>query len=238
MRVLELWRYPVKSMGGERVESAEVRQTGLVGDRGWGLVDNETGKVLTARREPRLLFAQARLRAEEEVEITLPDGRCGASSDALSDWLGHDVTLTRAGSVGGIYENPVDVESESDWRSWQGPPDAWHDAARVSIVSTGSIGTWDVRRFRPNILIDGDGEEGLVGHLVGLGSALLTVTQRLGRCVMVTRAQPGIDRDKQVLRTIHDKTDNCLAIGAVAARVGVISVGDPLQDMGPAPDGH
>ena len=57
MRVLELWRYPIKSIGGERLDVAEVAEFGIVGDRGWGLVDEETGNVLTARRAPTLLMA-------------------------------------------------------------------------------------------------------------------------------------------------------------------------------------
>ena len=50
-RVLELWRYPVKSMQGERLTETSIGVTGVIGDRGWALVDNETGLALTARRQ-------------------------------------------------------------------------------------------------------------------------------------------------------------------------------------------
>src|SRR5205085_9894970 len=60
MRVVGLWRFPVKSMGGEPLERAEVGELGITGDRQWGVLAVETGKVLTARREPKLLFASAR----------------------------------------------------------------------------------------------------------------------------------------------------------------------------------
>ena len=61
VRIVEIWRYPIKSVGGERLGSADVGATGIADDRGWGLVDDLTGNVLTARREPRLLFGSARM---------------------------------------------------------------------------------------------------------------------------------------------------------------------------------
>ena len=57
LTVREIWRFPVKSMGGERVEQVTVSDTGIIGDRAWGVRDEATGMVLTARREPRLLMA-------------------------------------------------------------------------------------------------------------------------------------------------------------------------------------
>ena len=61
MQVTQLWRYPVKSIGGEQLESASIDELGIVGDRGWGVFDVATGTVLTARRSPQLLFASARI---------------------------------------------------------------------------------------------------------------------------------------------------------------------------------
>src|SRR6266540_4499947 len=103
MRVSALFRYPVKSMQGERLHSAAVGKHGIHGDRQWGLVDLETGLVLTGRRQPELLLASARLleppvddaELEPEVEIVLPDGTVAADDDALSAWLGHPVALRR-----------------------------------------------------------------------------------------------------------------------------------------------
>ncbi|MCU1359554.1 MAG: domain protein beta barrel domain protein, partial [Ilumatobacteraceae bacterium] len=73
MIVHEIWRYPVKSIGGERLTTAHVSQYGISGDRGWGIVDRTTGMVLTARRSPLLLFASARVDADGQVQIVLPD---------------------------------------------------------------------------------------------------------------------------------------------------------------------
>jgi hypothetical protein len=231
MKVVELWRYPVKSVGGESLHSAAVGEYGIDGDRRWGVFDVETGTVLTARRTPELLLASA-LVVEGEVRIVLPDGREVGTADGrvLSDWLDHRVELQAAGDEGGIYENPMNVEEESDWIQWQGPGGAWHDSprTRVSLVSTGTIGDWDRRRFRANVIVDGAGEDGFVGGNVAIGTTVLDVTKRVDRCVMVTRPQPGIERDLDVLRTINRERDSCLAIGCLVDRGGTVAVGDEV----------
>ena len=56
MRVAEIWRYPVKSLQGERLESAQVTTGGVEGDRAYAIYDLDTGLGLTARRVPELLF--------------------------------------------------------------------------------------------------------------------------------------------------------------------------------------
>jgi uncharacterized protein YcbX len=234
MRVAELWRYPVKSLQGERLESADVSPDGLEGDRRFAIYDVETQFGLTARRVPELLFASARLLDDGGVEITLPDGSVAAGDDALSAWIGRPVTLRSAGAdVARRYENPVDFEREatSEWEPFQGAGGAFHDSsrARVSLVSTGTIGAWDRRRFRSNVLLAGEGEDALVGSAVTLGGAVLDVTMRMERCVMTTRPQPGgIDRDLDVLRTIARERDACLAVGALVKRAGTVRVGDEL----------
>lgn len=73
-RVVELWRYPVKSLQGERLAAVNVEADGLEGDRRWGIRDEATGRVLTGRREPRLLEAAARLGEANEPLIVLPGG--------------------------------------------------------------------------------------------------------------------------------------------------------------------
>lgn len=229
LTVRELWRYPVKSMRGERLESSEVTDLGLPGDRAFGVVDVESGTVLTARREPALLFLSASWH-DGDLEVRGEDGEDLTADAALSARLGRPVRLVAAGAEGGIYEDPGDAEDESEWGSWQGPGGAWHDSGRtrLSLVSTGTLTDWAFERFRSNVLLDGAGEDALVGRRVRVGSCLLEVTGRIGRCVMVTRAQPGIDVDRDVLRTIHRERDGELAIGAVIAEPGQVRVGDPL----------
>jgi hypothetical protein len=233
VRVIELWRYPVKSLQGERLATAELTRHGLAGDRGWALFDLGTGFGLTARRHPALLHAAARMRADGGVDVTLPDGSVAADDDALSAWLDRPVALRGAAEAGGTrrYENPGDTETEAagSWRAFEGSPQAFHDSVAVTLVSTATVGDRPVRRFRPNVVLAGTGEDALVGSVVGLGTGAVALTTRVQRCVMVTRAQPGgIAVDRDVLRRIHRERDGVLAVGGPVVRAGTVRVGDEL----------
>lgn len=238
MQVTQLWRFPVKSMGGESLTSASLSGLGLAGDRRWGVFDMATGTVLTARRSPQLLFAAARLDGDELV-IDVPEvGEVdeAEASHVLSKWLGQDVELRRAGDEGGTYEVPLDFENDTDWVSWTGPEGAWHDSqwSRVSLVSDMSLGDWDIRRFRTNIVVDGHGEDDFVGDHVRIGGesgAELAVFKQIDRCVMITRPQPGLDRDIDLLKHINAERNSVLSIGALVATPGLISVGDAVEHM-------
>ncbi len=235
--VAALWRYPVKSLQGEALDSVRVGTEGLEGDRRYAIFDQTTGFGVTGRRHPELLFAVASLRADGSARITLPDGRISTGDDDLSDWLGRSVTLRRADEPGERrYESPADFEHEdvSSWDAFNGSPGAFHDlaAASVSLLATATIGDWEPRRFRANVLLDmGRQTEGtLVGQQVSLGAALLDVRRRLGRCVLLTRPQPGgVERDLDVLRTINRERDGKLAVGALILRGGTVRVGDELR---------
>lgn len=108
-QVTALWRYPVKSLGGEQVEHVDIGSRGLHGDRLWAVRDLARDVTATARRIPALLGATARYAQPigpdagpgnaPEVEITFPDGSVVSSSDPdvhkkLSDLAGRDVRLT------------------------------------------------------------------------------------------------------------------------------------------------
>ncbi len=237
MLVTELWRYPVKSLQGERMPSATLGAEGLEGDRRYAIFDAGTGLGLTARRVPELLFGSARYLPTGAVEIVLPDGSVARDDAALSSWLGRPVVLRSTDQVAERrYENVDDFEheGESPWHAFDGSRGSFRDSERtaVSIVSEVSLGDWDRRRFRSNIVVSGGGEDALVGAMVRLGAATLDVTKRVGRCVMVTREQPGsIDKDLGVLRAIHREREGRLAIGAVAVEGGVVSVGDELAAL-------
>jgi uncharacterized protein YcbX len=239
MRVAELWRYPVKSLQGERLDVAEFGHEGIAGDRQWALFDLDTGYGLTARRVPDLLFGAARLRADGSVEVVLPDGTVTTDDAILSAWLGRRVTLRAAGSAPGRprYESPDDNLAEGTgtaarWHDWQGAPGAFHDNAdgRVSLVTTGTLGNWDRRRFRSNVVLDGAGEDVLIGSQVRAGGAVLDIGDPIPRCVMVTRPQPGgIARDTSVLKTIHREHGGDLAVAALVHTPGTVRTGDLLE---------
>jgi uncharacterized protein YcbX len=234
MKVAAIWRYPVKSLQGEPLARAEVGRHGIAGDRGWAIVDDATGFTLTARREPRLLFARASV-DESGLRITLDDGTTPHTDDDLSDWLGRRVRLDEAGQRGGLFETPADAEDEGgEWLQWRGPGGAFHDSARtkVSLVSAETLGDWDARRFRSNVVLDGNGEDELVGSSITIGSTQLAVLKRIDRCVVVTRAQPDLGRDLEVLRTINRERSTCLGVGATVTRPGQMRVGDELSVSG------
>ncbi len=235
MKVLELWRFPVKSLQGERVESAALDRDGLEGDRRYAIFDVATGFGLTARRVPEMLFASARVTADGGVEITLPDGSVAVDDAALSAWLGREVALRSVSEVQEErrYENPADIETESEasWAPFEGSDGAFHDSARasVTVLSTGTLGGGELRRFRPNVLVDGEGEDALVGRDVRLGAATLSVAGPIARCVIVTRAQPGgLGIDREVLRRIHRERGGDLSVGGTVATPGTVRVGDQL----------
>lgn len=231
--ISEIWRFPVKSVRGESLQSCDFDENGLTFDRGWSLLDLESGNNLTARRTPALLMASARIDAGELV-VTLPDGSETADDAALSAWLGADVSLVRAAAeTGGTYENPMDFENEGDWVSWTGPAGAFHDSARtrISLVSKATMGDWETQRFRTNVIIDGLGareEDAWVKRELSVGGTTLRVTKQIDRCVMVTRPQPGIERNLDVLREINSNHARMLGIGTLPTGSGTISVGDSI----------
>ncbi len=229
LTLTQIWRYPVKSLGGEQLESAMLGERGIEGDRAWGLRQLSTGLTLTARRRPELLFASARI-VDGDVVITLPDGSETADDVVLSSWLGEDVALIAASDESATYETPIDAEHEdaAPWVSWNGPVGSFHDSgrSRVSLVSTDSLGNWDIRRFRTNLVVEGGGEDDLVGSTLSIGRADVMINKPIDRCVMVTRPQPGLERDLDVLRTINRDRNTFLSIGGTIVTAGRIGLGD------------
>ncbi len=215
-----------------------VTPLGLEWDRQLAIVDVATGRALTARRERRLLMLSAAV-VDGNVRIGTPDGVPLTSDEDLSGWLDRPVRLARPpNDRQPDYEYPVDPEDESGlWSVWTGPAGVWHDDSQtqVSIMSTTSLRDWPVRRFRPNVLLSDADENALVGRRVAIGSVVLDVTKRIDRCVMVNRAQPGIEQEQSVLRTVLRECDGFLGVGALVAEPGRVQVGDELRDVGPSP---
>jgi uncharacterized protein YcbX len=247
VRVAELWRHPVKSLQGELLEEAVVEATGLSGDRRWGIVDSETGTVLTGRRVPSLLLAASRL-VGGEVELRLPDGQVLVApsphaDDVLSRWIGRRVTLVHAESVdagvGEFFEDATDDESAVV--SWTMPPGRFVDALPLLLVTTASLrqgralhpdGAWETRRFRPNIVIDveEDGwvEDAWCGRTVHVGTAVVQPAVPCERCTMVTRPQPGLDRDLEVFKTLARHHGSTFGVWTAVLTPGVVRVGDEV----------
>ncbi|MCO8128262.1 MOSC N-terminal beta barrel domain-containing protein [Acidimicrobiia bacterium EGI L10123] len=231
MQVTQLWRYPVKSMIGESLTAADIGPLGIDGDRQWGLVDRETGLVLTARRAPQLLFAEPVARGDG-MAVRLPDGAVTDDDDVLSAWVGRPVELRRpAPDERGHYAvEGAGLDDEAPER-WEGPAGVWHDSTRtrLSIVAEEALGGRDVRRFRPNVVIRGGDERDLAGSRIRLGGVVADVVKEIDRCVIVTRPQPGLERDRSVLTQVRAERAGNLGVGALVVAAGRISLGDALE---------
>lgn len=257
-RVAELWRFPVKSMQGERLVAFELGPGGVAGDRRYGLIDPASGHLLSAKSVPALFAARATT-VGTDVQITLPDGRELAADDPdasamLSAWLGRAVELKPSGAAAGAvgYEMTFDPPNDgAEMIVWPAMDGSFLDLAPVHALTTASLATmdaarpasvWDIRRFRPNVFIDtglatGFVEDGWVGHDVTLGAAgaAIHVDMQSVRCAMPLRAQPPLDdalaleRDIEVFRTLTAEHNNHLGIYCGVAAPGFVRTGDPVS---------
>jgi hypothetical protein len=220
--VSDLWRFPVKSFGGERLRRAFVGPFGLLGDRRHAVVD-ESGQALTARRANAMLAFHARYldaEAGDELEVTTPSGRvCAAGAPELADELtvaiGRPVRLVRA-------------------------PASVHDAAPIHLVSSASlmaIGAiagheeLDRRRFRANLVVEVDDERPFA-EADWVGRALevedgpaFDVVSPTERCAITTFDPDTLERDTRVLTALATERENLFGVYAMVARTGWVAVG-------------
>jgi uncharacterized protein len=235
--VADLWRHPVKSMGGERVAAFDLGPGGVPGDREWAVRPLDgSDRVLTARLAPLLLQARSRL-VGGDVEVVLPDGRrllgTGPDSDAaLSRWLGAPVSLVAADPAvpaafdvvlddGTVVASPTRPGSFQDSRT-----------ATLHLLSAATLDGDDPRRYRPNLVVRGDGapfaDDDWVGRRIRIGgTAVVDVTKRCTRCVMVTRAQPDLPADRTRLTRLTAR-DGTLGVMATVSVPGPVRSGDPV----------
>jgi len=205
MTVAELWRYPVKSLAGERIETAELSAGGIVGDRVVHVRDAR-GRVVTARTRPRLLGLHATLGRDSEP---LVDGRPWASPEvaaAIRHAAGPDVELVR-------YDGPERF-----------------DVLPLLVATDGALAQLGVdhRRLRPNIVIAGVpdlAERGWPGHRLRVGDAVIAVAKLRSRCVMTTFDPDTLEQDLGVLRRIVSEFDGRMALDCDVVQGGRLAVG-------------
>ncbi len=257
-RVEALWRYPVKSLRGEQIQDADVTATGFAGDRAYAFRDRATGRVMSAKRWARLFELSARYPdgPAGPVEITLPDGsRVGSegAAGAVSAWLGHDVELIQAApDAMSQYEIAIqtveDIEAGVDQLAVDAgdfpcPPGSFFDAASLHVITDATLaalraayptGQFDVRRFRPNVLIEtgappGPLEEDWTGRTIALGGQVrAAVLMTTIRCVMTTLPQTDLPRDPKILRTLAQGFGGNAGVYANVELRGRVRVGDPV----------
>jgi uncharacterized protein YcbX len=262
--VRELWRYPVKSMLGEPLQSGHVTARGLHGDRQYAMIDVETGRVVSAknpRRWPTMFQYRAqmteRLSGSEAltgVRITLSNGRIVTEADSdvdavLSQSLGRGVRLTSVPPEKPVLEmyspDLEDSGQESTEEMVSIPSTGFFDEAPVHLVTTATldalrahyaIGQFEVRRFRPNVVIAVDSpvsgfvENEWAGHLLAIGSTVrLSVTRGCPRCVMTTLPVQELPQDLNILRTIARHNQGVVGVLATVHTPGDISPGDAVS---------
>ena len=249
MIVQGLWRYPVKSMGGELVDDVTFTERGVQNDRAWGVRDVTSGTILSAKREGRLLGASASL-VNDQLSVTLPDGRVydpgPALDESLGRWLERDVRLVDADAYGvPVFQSVDDFEhDDAPLTSWEGSPGSFVDDSPVHLLTTGDLAllererpdlNWEVRRFRPNVVIDAPLISRLVwekGQRLALGEVEVEITKGCSRCVMTTRAQPGgLERELDVLRHVARHHDARVGVRARVTRPGALRSGDAVTEL-------
>jgi uncharacterized protein YcbX len=211
-----LWRYPVKTLGGERLETATITANGVVGDRVVHVRGPEG--VRTSRRHHNLLGLHATLGPDGEL---LVDGRPWTAPETLAlvrAAAGPDATLAR-------YDGPERF-----------------DVLPLLVATDGAVAAFgrDVRRLRPNIVIDGvDGmdEIGWPGAELHIGDVVIAIDSRRGRCPMTTVDPDTLDVDRSVLKDIIARFDGKLALNAAVVRPGTIHVGDVARLVRPGTRG-
>jgi uncharacterized protein YcbX len=258
-------------MGGEELSAADVTPSGLLGDRAYALVD-AANKVGTAKKRPGLLHFQARFveaprlgASIPAVRVTLPDGTSVSNEQAgldaaVSGSLAHEVTLqasapagltlefaagTLAGKYAALTESPV---------AGAAPPGTFFDYAVVHLLTTSTLarlqsvypqGRFDVRRFRPNLIVEtaeaGFVENAWIGRTLAVGDeVLLRITIPSPRCVMPTLPQGDLPHDPGILRTAVQENRlslgdfgelPCVGVYANVVQPGRIQPGDAVRLM-------
>lgn len=283
-RITGIWRYPVKSMAGQRVTTAEVGELGLHADRTWAVRDLEKNATTSAKRLPGLLLCTARYALPPppeagpghapEVVIGFPGGSEISSSDpgvhaALSSYLDKDVELRPLPPIEDRDQYRGTMATATDLHQYFGldddeplpdlsmfpvkklaelsryitPVGSYADAYPMHVITEQTLRTmsglapgsdFDVRRFRPTILVDAAGTYGqpetdwcagtLHAPLAALKPLLPTV-----RCVMPSHRQYELSRDRQITRTLVAHAHHCLGVYGTVVRNGELREGDPLD---------
>ncbi|MET0698211.1 MAG: MOSC N-terminal beta barrel domain-containing protein [Mycobacterium sp.] len=295
--VTQLWRFPVKSMGGHVVDEVRVDRRGVHADRLWAVRDLDHDITATARKIPALLGCTARYASEPgpdagpgnvpPVIVTFPDGTEVASGDPsvhakLSELVGRPVRLTALPPASDTSQHklspkqtkasfsaaevrrdfgltPTDALPDTSvfttkqvltLARYSTPPGTFVDLSPVHLLSTTSLASlsadgdgYDVRRFRPNVLVQIDDpasefpESAWVTATLEIGTATMRVTVPTIRCVVPTRPQPGLELDRALTRRLAERTDRFLGVYADVVRPGVLRVGDELRVVPASPPG-
>ncbi len=209
MKVTEIWRYPVKTMAGEKLQRARIGLLGIDGDRVVHVEDTQ-GRVITSRSHPRFLGHKGTLGADG---APLVDGRPWNSPEVaaeVADIAGPGAKLVR-------YDGAERF-----------------DVLPLLVVTDGAIAAFghDHRRLRPNIVIGG--VEGLTerewpGGCLRIGKGLIGVQDLRLRCIMTSFDPDTLVQEKEITRGIYRRFGGKLALNCFVIEGGEIAVGDEVQ---------
>jgi MOSC domain-containing protein len=206
-RVAELWRYPVKSTRGERLERAEVEPQGVAGDR--VLRVEAGGRLVTPRSRRGLLSLNSSIGPEGEP--TLDGQPCGGEAAARTlERVAPGASLVATGEGVRFDELPVQL---------------------LGAATAAELGA-DPRRFRPNVLIEGTAareEDGWVGSEVRIGEVTLAVRYRCERCVVTTVDPDDLEVDPSVLKRVNADYGGCFGVVCEVVAPGAMRVGDAVE---------
>lgn len=216
MRVAGLWRYPVKSLAGEPLDAAEVTLDGIAGDR-LVHVHNARG-LITGRVRHDLLTLPA---------ATGPDGNPLVADHRWDSLESARLIKERAGP-------------DASLAAYAGPER--FDIGNLLVATDGSVEAFggDIRRLRPNILLDdvpAGAEEGWPGRAIAIGKVVIGVHSMRDRCVVTSFDPDTGERDPSVFRDIHRRFGGQLCLNAWVIEPGAIRLGDPavIIDSSAAP---
>jgi uncharacterized protein len=205
--VAGLWRYPVKSLAGERLEAASLTPDGIPGDRIVHVRGPEG--VRTSRRQFRLLGLRGTLGPDGKPRV---NGHSWDSADALA--------LVRKAAGDDAW-----LEADDSLERF--------DIMPLLVATDGAVAAFgrDVRRLRPNILVGG--VEGMAetlweGARLRIADAVVRLDSLRGRCPMTTVDPDTLDRDPDVLRDIGRRFGGRLALDAHVERRGTVRIGDAV----------
>jgi uncharacterized protein YcbX len=227
-----LWRYPVKSMAGEALASADMSWAGLEGDRRWAFVrpctDAGGSPWHTIREFPEMsgyvaLLAEPSRPDRSRVLVRAPDGgRYDIADPRLAAELGQGLRVMRL-NRGAFDAMPVSVISDST----------------VSALCLLARVPASALRFRPNVVVTLDSgapfeEDQWVGSTVRFGSAVVRIDRRDSRCVVVNVDPASGLPDSNLLKVIGTARGACAGVYGTTVLPGLIRVGDPvIVDLGP-----
>jgi len=209
VKVTEIWRYPVKTMAGEKLQRVDIGPLGIEGDRVVH-VEDAGGRVVTSRSHPRFLGHKGSLGAHGVVMV---DHR---------PWDGPEVAAEVV-DIAGLGARLVRYDGVERF-----------DVLPLLVATDGAIAAFghDHRRLRPNIVIGG--VEGMTerewpGACLRIGKVLIGVQDLRQRCIMTSYDPDTLIQDKEVIRGIHQRFNGKLALDCFVIEGGEIAVGDEVQ---------